>query len=104
MMTVPIQPLPNQTLQVQLANQACTINLVQNAYGLFFDLFVGNTPIVQGVICENANRLVRNVYFGFIGDFAFQDTQGNSDPVYAGLGTRYLLQYLEAADIAGLPS
>lgn len=99
MMVIPVQPLPNQSLQVQLANQACTIELVQTAFGLFCNLYIGSTPIIGGVICENLNRIVRSLYLGFVGDLMIMDTQGMSDPNYLGLGSRYLLQYLEAADL-----
>lgn len=102
MLSIPVQALPNQTLQVQLANQSCTINLYQTAFGLFFDLYVGASLIIGGVICENLNRLVRSVYLGFVGDFAFVDNQGNTDPVYTGLGTQYSLVYLELSDLQAL--
>jgi hypothetical protein len=100
MMIVPIQPVPNQTFQVVLANQSCSINVYQSPFGLFMDLYVGNSLIVGGVICENLNRIVRSLYLGFVGDFAFFDTQGTADPVYTGLGSRYLLVYLETTDLA----
>ena len=76
MMIIPIQPLPNQTMQVQLAGQSCSLNIYQNAYGLFMDVIVGQNQIIAGVLCENLNRIVRSLYLGFVGDFAFQDTQG----------------------------
>jgi hypothetical protein len=98
-LAVPVQQLPNQTLQVQLAGQACTLDIYQLAYGLFIDVYVNGLPIILGVICENLNRIVRDAYLGFTGDFIFDDTQGLTDPVYTGLGTRYLLLYLEEADI-----
>lgn len=101
-MQIPISALPNQSFQVQLANQPCTIDISQTAYGLFFGLYVGSTQIITSVICENLNRLVRSVYLGFIGDFVFLDTQGSDDPVYTGLGTRWLLIYLEQSDLGGL--
>jgi hypothetical protein len=37
--------------------------------------------------------IVQNSYFGFVGDIAIEDTQGNTDPMIAGLGTRYALTY-----------
>jgi hypothetical protein len=99
MQIVPIQAIPNQTLQAQLANQPCTLNIYQTAYGLFMDVLVNNEPIIFGVIAENLNRIVRSVYLGFIGDFVFFDTQGQTDPVYTGLGSRYLLIYLAESDL-----
>lgn len=90
---VPMQPIPNQTFQVQLAGQACILEIYQLQYGLFVNLLVGNSLIVASVVAENLNRIVRSAYLGFIGDFVFLDTQGTDDPVYTGLGSRFLLIY-----------
>ena len=100
MQVVPIQPLPNQTLQVQLGGQSCTLNIYQNAYALFMDVYVGADQIVAGVICQDDNRIVRSAYLGFIGDFIFNDLQGTSDPLYPQLGSRFQLLYLEASDLS----
>lgn len=101
MQIVPLQPIPNQTLQVQLGGQACALNVYQQNYGLYMDVYVGSTLIIGGVICENLNRIVRSPYLGFIGDFIFIDNQASDDPVYTGLGARFSLAYLEQADLAG---
>jgi hypothetical protein len=102
MLIVPLQTLPNQTLQVQLNGQACTLNVFQYAYGLFTSITVGAIPIVNSVICENLVRLVRDVYLGFVGDLVFVDTQGSENPNYTELGTRWQLVYLDPADLAAL--
>lgn len=104
MQVIPIRPLQNQTLQVQLAQQAVALNIYQLAYGLFVDVYKDNALVIGGVIAQNLNRIVRDEYLGLIGDFVFFDTQTaagepGQDPVYTGLGDRYLLLYLEAADL-----
>lgn len=99
MQTVPLQATPNQTMAVLLGNQNCRINVYQTSYGLFFDLYSNGSRIVVGVKCQNANRIVRYAYLGFVGDFAFYDTQGSSDPSYQGLGGRFQLVYIEQSDI-----
>lgn len=96
---VPLQAIPNQNLQVTLNGQLVSLNLYQTNYELAIDIYVGATLIIGGVICQNLNRIVRSLYLGFSGDFAFNDTQGTSDPVYTGLGSRYLLYYLFPADL-----
>jgi hypothetical protein len=101
MILVSVAAVPNQSLQVQLGGQSCTLNIYQNAYGLFMDVLVGTQQIIAGVICENWNRIVRSLYLGFVGDFAFLDLQGDTDPVYTGLGSRYQLIYLEESDLDG---
>lgn len=84
-----------------------TLNIYQQAFGLYVDVLVGVSPIVQGVIALDRNRIVRSAYLGFSGDFVFVDLQApsgqfGSDPVYTGLNTRYVLIYLEEADLTTL--
>jgi hypothetical protein len=102
MQTVAVQALPNQQLQAQLGNQSVTLQIIQENFGLFMTVLVAGQVIIQGVICENLNRIVRDAYLGFVGDFIWFDTQGTSDPIYTGLGSRYLLVYLSEADLAAV--
>src|SRR6185312_13883234 len=95
MLIVPLQPVPSQSVSVVLGNQNCRIDVGQKSTGLFIDLYVNDVLIIGGVICENLNRIVRNKYFGFVGDLVFIDNEGTNDPDYTGLGSRYSLAYLE---------
>lgn len=101
MYVIPISDVPSQTLTAQLGGQSVQINLYVKSTGLFADVAVNNAQIIGGVICENMNRIVRDLYLGFIGDLVFYDMEGAQDPTSPGLGSRYLLVYLEAADLAG---
>jgi hypothetical protein len=92
--TIPIGAVPAQTFTIQLNSQNCTINLYQKSTGLYFDLALNGTTIVQTMICLNLVGLVREAYLGFNGQLAFFDTQGTSDPTYDGLGSRYQLVYV----------
>ena len=100
MITIPVQTLPSQQVQVQLGAQSCQLNVYQQTFMLAMDVYVNGELIIGGVICQNLNRIVRSLYLGFDGDFAFFDTQGSSDPVYTGLGSRYLLGYFDADELA----
>ncbi len=102
MQIIPILDVPSQSFNVQLGGQSCTIDLYQNITGLYCNLYSNNSLVVGGVVCLNLNRIVRDLYFGFAGDLAFQDTQGDSDPYNPGLGTRFLLMYLSPTDLGGL--
>lgn len=98
MLGIPLAETPSQTLSVVLNGQACILNVYQKFYGLFMDVIVSNSVIIQGVICQNNNFIVRSLYLGFVGDLMFVDTQGTSDPDYTGLGpvnqSRFQLRYL----------
>ncbi|QPF81680.1 hypothetical protein IC762_17815 [Bradyrhizobium genosp. L] len=104
MQVVPTQPVASQQLQCQLNSQAVTLNIYQQAFGLYVDVLVGTSPIIQGVIAEDRNRIVRSAYLGFTGDFVFIDLQApagqfGDDPVYTGLGTQFQLVYLTVPDL-----
>ena len=101
MIIVPLQAVPNQTLFVTLGGQNCQLNVYQKRYGLFMDVFVqgGAQTIVTGVLASNLNLIVLSAYLGFVGDFMFFDSQGQNNPTYDGLGTRYNLMYLSPGDI-----
>lgn len=99
MLTIPLQATPSQSLSAVLGGQNCQINVYQKSTGMYLDLYVSNSPIITATICLDRVRMVRETYLGFIGDLAFADTQGVSDPVYTGLGTQYVLLYLEASDL-----
>lgn len=118
MQEIPISPLPSQTLQGVFGGQNCQIALyTRDGYSmgdatfstpgsiLLFDLTVNGVVITTAALCLNIKRLLINrQYMGVIGDFMFVDTQGENDPVYTGLGSRYQLLYLEQSDLeaAGL--
>lgn len=102
MLIIPLQPVPNQTANALINSQATTLNVRQlNDQGLFMDVLLNDAPIIQGVICQNLNVIIRNAYFGYVGDFAFIDTQGTSDPNYTGLGSRYVLGYFTPTELPG---
>jgi hypothetical protein len=99
MILIPLNPVPSQTLSIQLDSQNCQINIYQEFYGIFCDLYVDNSLIIAGTLCLNLTRLVRSLYLGFSGDLSFIDTQGSTDPYYTGLGSRYQFVYLETTDL-----
>lgn len=114
MQIVPLSPSPNSTQQIVLGGQNCSIELrTLDGYGnsdtvgfeetvryLAFTLDVSGVSITRSQNCLDRKRLLLNrQYLGFVGDFMFIDTQGTDDPQYLGLGTRWLLIYLEATDV-----
>ena len=110
---VPVRPVPSQVVTTTLSNQDTQLNIYAKdimwpveqeiptdpiptfapLQPLFMDVLVNGVLIIGGVLCLNQNLIVRNAYLGFVGDLSFVDTIGQDDPVYTGLGTRWLLTY-----------
>lgn len=92
--TIPVKPLPYQSLTVQLGTQQCRITIFQNGEMLLMDLTVNSVRIATSLCCRDRTPIIRYAYLGFVGTLAFVDTMGASDPVYTGLGTRFKLVYV----------
>jgi hypothetical protein len=95
MLTIPLEAVPSQTVNVTLANQAAKITVRTIGTKLYFSL----DGVVTNRICRDRQRLLVDAqYRGFEGEFAFVDTQGVDDPVFTGLGARFQLVYINAGD------
>lgn len=106
----------SQTVQFVAAGQNCAISVyTKNGYDysdptlstpkpyIAFDLSYNGIQVTSAQNCLNLTRLLKNrQYLGFVGDFMFVDTQGSDDPEWEGLGTRWLLLYIEASDLAAI--
>lgn len=99
---VPLQPVPSQQLQIVLGGQNCQIAVYLLGPNLFVDTNVNGADISTAVLALNMVPLVPTVYLGFAGNLVFLDTQGNSDPEYTGLGSRYQLLYITESDYVQL--
>lgn len=100
MIPVPTSAVPSQTFSIVLANQDCQIALRQNGDAMYFDLVANGAPVVTARIVRNKQRLLLDAqYHRFVGDFIFNDTQGDTWPQWQGLNVRYQLFYMEAADL-----
>lgn len=99
MITISLEPEKEQTVNVALNQQQCSIRLIQRETCIYMDLSVDNVPLMQGVPCWYANKMVRYSYLGFSGDLVFLDKEGSSDPEYSQLGSRFQLFYLTEAEL-----
>lgn len=100
MQTIPLQPVPTQATKVVLGGQNVQLLIYQKPQGVFVDINTDGVDIVIGVVARDAVPLMCRDYLGFIGNLLFVDTQGNSDPSYDGLGSRFSLVYLTAEEYA----
>lgn len=106
MQLVPLLAVPAQNITTTLDNQVVNLSIYQLRYGMYMNVTVSGVLEIAAVVCQNLNRIIRSSYLnadaGFAGDFAFNDLQGVNNPYYTGLGTRYQLIYLSAADLAAM--
>lgn len=100
MISIPLQAIPAQAFSVSLNGQSCQMSLYQKRDLFYIDIAMGTQIVRQGRMVRNATRLVRYAYLGFVGDLVMFDTQGESDPTYDGLGSRYQLYYLSPSELS----
>ncbi|ELD0485756.1 hypothetical protein QUQ58_002281 [Escherichia coli] len=99
MLEIVLSPVKAQQFTVTLGGQICTIRLNQRTTGMYIDITVNGAPCLYGVLCLNNNRIIRYGYLPFQGDLFFTDTEGNSDPNWRGLGSRYRLCWLSPEEL-----
>lgn len=99
---IPLSAVPSQTLGIVLGGQNCSIALLQRNDTLLLSLVSDGTKILTSKACRTDIRLLLSTpYLRFIGDLVFVDTQSRGEqPSYEGLGTRWVLLYLSAEDVA----
>ena len=103
MQGIPIASVSNQTLFTTLDAQNCQINIRQRITGVYLDLYVSGERLVSAAYGRNMTPMVVDAYLGFVGDLMWIDTLGlNQDPIWTGLGSQFVLVYLEAADLVAL--
>jgi len=98
MMQIPIQPEANQIVKTVVGGQNVQILLQQKPRGIFVDVNADGVDISAGVLALNETPLISRDYMGFEGNLYFIDTQGAADPEYTGLGERFQLVYIDAAE------
>ena len=95
---IPLRSVAAQEFNVVLGQQACALTLYQKSAGLFMDVYLSGEPLIVGVLCRDRSRIVRSKYLGLAGDMYFVDTEGEADPYYAGLGSRWVLMFEGASN------
>jgi hypothetical protein len=125
MLQIPLSAVPSQTLSIVLDGQNCQLAIYQKqpitdqygvAAGLFFDLIVNGTPIINTARCLDRTPILQDKLYlsvpeGLTGQPMFLDTlatQGGpptfngQPPYYTGLGAQFVLLYLTGADLASV--
>lgn len=103
MLLIPLQATPSQAFQSTINGQSCNLAVYVKTdpngnQKTYVDLQLNNVSLLSCKLAQNRTFLVRYAYLGFLGDLAFVDMQGQLDPAWQGLGTRYQLVYFEPAD------
>lgn len=98
MLEIPLRSIPNQSLEIVLGGQNCTLRLytrpVDMAEHLFLDLAVAREIIISGIICQDMTPLVPYRHLDFEGQLFFVDMQGDESPNWRGLNDRWRLVWL----------
>ena len=94
MITVPLQALPAQELQILLDEQPCTLSVYWRHWRLYADLYVGDDAVFLGAVCLNGQKVNQSPTTVFSGSLVFVDTLGEDQPRWDGLGDRWKLVYL----------
>lgn len=94
---VPLIALPSQELSLVLGNQDVTVRVLTRGDYLYLDVLKESEPVILGQLIVTGQNLLPAGLSDFTGNFQMVDLNGDSDPVYTGLGTQYRLLYNDEA-------
>lgn len=87
LMNIPLQPIPNQSVSFLLNGKSYTIDVDTRLENIYISIFQDGEYVLR-------NRALR-AYAPVGFDLQLADTLGTDDPIYTGLGSRWLLMGLE---------
>ena len=97
---IPLIAVASQRVSVVLADQNVQLNVFQKTDCMYVDVSMDGDSIVRTKAARNRSRLLlATTYRGFVGDLVWVDTLGDEQPYYTGIGSRWFLLYLTAAEI-----
>lgn len=99
MQEIPLRAAANQTLQIVLGEQNCSLRLYTRALpggadALFCDLSIDQQPIFCGCVCLDGLPMPLYRWPHMTGRLVFVDMEGSDAPQWDGLGSRWRLIYL----------
>ena len=99
MQTIHLQTSANQTLQVILEGQNLSLRFYSRPLSdgidrLYCDMALEQQAICRGCPCLDGVCMPLYDYLGLAGKLLFVDMEGDADPHWSGLGSRWRLIYL----------
>lgn len=103
MQEIPLRATGNQTLQVVLESQNCSLRLYTRGLSdgvetLFCDLSIDQNPVFYGCPCLDGLPMPLYAWLGMTGQLVFIDMEGDEAPRWSGLGSRWKLLYMSPAE------
>lgn len=103
MQEIPLRATGNQTLQVVLEGQNCSLRLYTRGLSdgvetLFCDLSIDQNPVFYGCPCLDGLPMPLYAWLGMTGQLVFIDMEGDEAPHWSGLGSRWKLLYMSPAE------
>lgn len=93
--TIPLSDTPSQKLTVNLGGQTVDIALTMRLGNIYADVRANGVDVVNSRICLNQEPIIKEAFRPFIGELYFEDLQGNDNPIYGGLGRRFILRWVQ---------
>lgn len=90
---IPLSALASQLLNVTLGGRQGRLWVRQLGSGLYLDLWIDQTRVVAGCLCQDRVPIVLDPACALQGELAFADQLGTDDPDFTGLAERYPLFY-----------
>jgi hypothetical protein len=94
-MEIPLSAIPFQRVSLVIGSQSVEIEVRQMGSSVFTSAVVDGVQITRSTRAVNGGELFPWTFPDKPAEIKWVDTQGDADPQYEGLGSRWLLVYEE---------
>jgi len=94
-MEIPLSAIPFQRVSCVINARSVEIEVRQQGSSLFTSVVVDGVQITRSTRAVNGGELFPWTFQNRPADIRWTDTQGDDDPQFEGLGSRWLLAYEE---------
>jgi hypothetical protein len=95
---IPLIAQVAQSIKIVLDEQACEIQIRERLGNLYMSMVVDGVESWNNYVCYDRQNIKPFTYMPLKGGLYFIDIEGSSDPVAAGLNTRFFLIYLSEGE------
>ena len=87
--------VPSQDTTFSINGNKVGVKLLTRGSYLYCSISINDEARLNGIICHNKTNIIQYPIKELQGSLYFEDTQGDSDPIYDGLNDRWILIYEE---------
>jgi len=91
--TIPLLPVPSQVVSTTIRQQNIILSVYLRNGWLFSNVNINGSDVALGTLVHDRVPIIKKTYLPILGNVSIVDQNGTDDPVYTGLGSRFVATF-----------